>query len=180
MRSVTRGEGPCAPDAAAARAARRRRVLSLETEVDQAMGIVERRPQHLPAGQILVGRGNAAAQRHCGGVDRLGEAEARQRGAIGADEKDRLDQVAARLLDRQRRYAAIVKGTLAHHPIDGERKLLVDLRGRHFRRVAIAAPPVGEQRMGVADRPLAAFDRDIHHSPPVTRTERGRTASSAP
>jgi hypothetical protein len=37
------------------------------------------------------------------GVDRNAGAEAGQRGAIGAQQEDRLDQVAARLLDRQRR-----------------------------------------------------------------------------
>ena len=105
-----------------------------EIEVDQPMGVVEGRPEHLAARQVLEGRRDAAAQRHRRGVERLGEAEAGQGGAIGAGEKDRLDQVAARLLDRQRGDRAIVERAFAHHPIDGERKLLVDLPRRDLRR----------------------------------------------
>jgi hypothetical protein len=46
------------------------------------------------------------------GVERLRRAEARQRGAIGAQQEDRLDQIAASLLDRQRREAAVVTASL--------------------------------------------------------------------
>ena len=75
---------------------------------------------------------------------------------------------------------AVVERTLAHHAIDRERELLVDLCRRDFRRRAVAAPPVGEQRVGVADAALAAFDRDIHQSASGNdATERGRAASSA-
>ena len=141
------------------------------------MGVVEGRPEHLAAGQVLERRRDAATKRHRLGVERLGEAEAGQGGAIGAGEEDRLDQVAARLLDRQRGDLAIVERAFAHHPIDGERKLLVDLPRLDLGDAAVAAPLVGEQGVGVGDRPLAAFDRDIHQrAPSMIAVERGSAA----
>ena len=67
--------------------------------------------------------------------------------------------------------------TLAHHAVDRERELALDLIGRQLRRRAVAAALVREQRVGVADRALAALDRDIHQA---TSVERGRAATRAP
>ena len=113
---------------------RRRSAARFEIEIDEAVRVVERRPQHLAARQIFEGRGNAAAQRYRRGVERLGEAEARQSGAIGAYEKDRFDQIAARLFDGERGDGAIIERALAHHPIDAKRKLFVDLLSGQFWR----------------------------------------------
>ena len=109
------------------------------------------------------------AHLHRAGIDRLGRAEARQRGAEGAHQEDRLDHVAARLLDRERRQLAIVERAFAHHAVDGERELLGDLGERQFRNVAVAAPLMRQQAMGVLDGAFAALDGDIHASASLAR-----------
>src|SRR3546814_1652874 len=52
-----------------------------EREVEEAVRVVEARPQQLAARQVLVGRRNAPPHRHPRGVERLAGTEARQRGA---------------------------------------------------------------------------------------------------
>ena len=101
-------------------------------------------------------------------------AEARQRGAIGAHEEDRLDQVAARLHDGERREFLVVERALAHGAVDREAELLDDLVEPQRRHAAVAAAAVGEQRVGIGDGGLAALDGDIHLSPPMMRVVRGR------
>ena len=129
---------------------------------EQAMGVVEGRPEDLAARNILEGRGNPPPHLHLPGVDRLGRAETRQGGAEGADQEDRLDHVATRLLDRQRSELAIVQRAFAHHPIDGKAELAGDLRKREFSNIAIAAPLMREQAMGILDGAFASLDGDIH------------------
>src|SRR6266404_1448225 len=73
------------------------------------MGVVESGSENLAARNILERRGNPATHLHPGGIDRFGRAEARQGGTEGADQKDRLDHVAARLLDGKRREFAIIQ-----------------------------------------------------------------------
>ena len=147
---------------------RRGRTLAVghQREVEQAVGVVEGRAQHLAARHILEGGGDAPLGHHAAGVDRQGVAEARQGGAVGAQQEDRLDQVAARLLDGERGQLAVVARALGHHAIDGERELLVDLLERELRHVAVAAPPVGQQLERVVDGRLAALDCHIHVRPP--------------
>ena len=79
-------------------------------------------------------------------------AEARQRRAEGAHQEDRLDQVAARLLDRERRELAVVERAFGHDPVDRKRELLGDLLERELRHRRIAAPLMREQPMGILDR----------------------------
>jgi hypothetical protein len=83
------------------------------------MGVVESGTENLAARNILERRGNPATHLHPGGIDGFGGAEARQGGAKRADQKDRLDHVAARLLDGERREFAIVQRAFGHHAIDG-------------------------------------------------------------
>src|SRR5215469_15315641 len=100
------------------------------------MGVIEGGPKDLAAWNILEGGGDPPAQAHVAGVNRLGRAEARQRCAKGADQEDRLDHVAARLLDCERCKFAVIKRSLAHHPIGGQSKLPGDLSKRELRYVA--------------------------------------------
>ena len=109
------------------------------------MGVVVGRAKHLAARHILEGGRDAALRHHVGGVERFRRAEARQGRAIGAQQEDRLDEVAARLLDGKRCEAAVVAGALGHHAIDGESQLLVDLFQRKLGDVAIAAALVGQE-----------------------------------
>ena len=104
------------------------------------MGVVKGGTENLTAGDVLEGRGNAAAYLHPGGVYRLAGAEPRQRGAESANQEDRLDQIAARLLDRERCKLAVVERAFGHDAVDTERQLLGDLAERDLGNVAIAAP----------------------------------------
>ena len=135
-----------------------------ELRIQQAMGVVEGRPEDLASRNILEGRGNPPPHLHPAGIDRLGRAEARQGGAEGADQEDRLDHVAARLLDRKRSELAVEKRAFAHHPIDREAELAGDLRKRELGNIWIAAPLMRQQAMGVLDGAFASLDRDIHAS----------------
>ena len=101
---------------------------------------------------------------HRRGVDRARIAETRQRGAVGAHQEDRLDQVAARLHDGERRKLRVVERAFAHHPVDAEAKLLDDLVEPERRHAAVAAAAVGEQPVGIADGGFAALDGNIHGS----------------
>src|SRR5262245_37555191 len=80
-----------------------------KTLIEQPVGIVERRPEHLSAGQILENGGDASSQVHPRGIERRGCAQARARGAKRTQEKDRFDQVSARLLDGERRELAVIQ-----------------------------------------------------------------------
>ncbi len=101
---------------------------------------------------------------HGAGIDRLGGAEARQGGAEGADEEGRLHEIAARLLDGQRREVAVIERALGHDAVDGEGQLLADLGGCDFRHRRIAAAVVGEEPVGIVDGAFATLDGHIHGS----------------
>lgn len=95
--------------------------------IKQAVGIVEGRPKKLAARQILVGRRDAAFDRHISCVERLRIAETRQRCAVGTQQEDRLDHVTARLADGECCERAVEKRSLGHDAVDGERQLRHDL-----------------------------------------------------
>src|SRR6267378_1103484 len=137
------------------------------------MGVVEGRPENLATRNILEGGGNPAAHLHRAGIDRFGRAEARQCGAKGPDQKDRLDHVAACLLDRERRKLAVIQRALRHDAIDAKAKLLGYLGEREFRDVAIAAALMRQQTMGVFDGTFASLDGDIHASVSLRNKPRG-------
>ena len=126
------------------------------------MGVVIGRSEHLPAGQILVGGRDATADRHGGGVERLGGAETRQRRAIGAHQEGGLDDVALRLLQRERGEVLVVERALVHHAGAGQSLLLADLGDGDFRHGRIAAARLGDEVMRGEDSGLAAFHCDIH------------------
>ena len=147
------------------------------------MRVVKCWPQHLPARRILERRRNTPVAAHLARIDRKGGPKTRQRGAIGADEKHRLNQIAARLLDRKRRQIGIVKRTFCHHPVYSQCHLLTDLRDTQFRHRHITAPFLGQPAMSVLDRAFAAFDSHIHQTLPpaaVTTALRGKAASLSP
>ncbi len=133
-----------------------------QLRIEQPMGVIEGRPEDLAARDILEGRGNPPPHLHPAGIDRLGRAEPRQRGAERAHQEDRLDHVAARLLDGKRREFAVIQRAFGHDAIDAEAELFGDLGERHFRNVAIAAALMRQQPMGVLDGALASLDGDIH------------------
>src|SRR5262249_3280466 len=146
--------------------------------IEQPVGIVERGPEHLSAGQILENGGDAPSNVHARGLERRGRAQARAGGAKRAQEKDRFDQVSARLLDGERRELPVVERALGHHAVDRECELLRYLLERNLGNGAIAAPYVREQRMSILDRARAALDRHVHRQPRVGATERGSAATA--
>ena len=147
-----------------------------QREVEQAMGVVVGRAQHLAARHVLEGRRDAPLGHHGRGVERQRIAEARQGRAIGAQQEDGLDQVATRLLDGECGERTVVAGALGHHAIDGEPELLVDLFQRELGDVAIAAALVGHKVEGMGDGRLAPFDCDVHVSSPRRCCAAGRRA----
>src|ERR1700722_8392966 len=146
------------------------------------MGVVEGGPEHLAAWNILECRGNPAVHLHRAGIDRFGRAETRQGGAERPDQKDRLDHVAARLLDGECREFAIVQRAFRHYAVDREAELPGYLIERHFRNAAIAAALMREQTMGVLDGAFASLDGDIHVQPPfaTNRVVRGIATMLSP
>jgi hypothetical protein len=151
------------------RAACRRldRLVLEKRRVEKAVRVVEGRTEQLTARQILVGGRHAPFDLHLSGIDRHGRAEARERGPVGTQEEDRLDQVAARLAHGQCRKRTVVERSLGHHAIDGQSKLLDDLLDRERRQGAVAAAPVGEQPVSIVDGGLATFDSNIHACSPA-------------
>ncbi len=146
------------------------------------MGIVEGRPEQLAARQILVGRRNAALDLHRAGVERPGIAETRQRRAIGAQEEDRLDHVAARLADGKGGKRTVVERGFGHDAVNGERQLRDDLLDADRRQRTVAAAAIGQQAVGVGDGGFAAFDGNIHRQISVSMilVVRGRHMKSVP
>ena len=88
-------------------------------------------------------------------------------------QEDRLDHVAARLLQRQRRQFAVIERTFGHDAVDAEAELSGYLRQRKFGNGAIAAALMRQQTMGVLDGALASLDGDIHASISLRDKPRG-------
>ena len=134
-----------------------------QSKIEQPVRVIIGRAKHLPARQILVGRRNAAADRHFRGIDRHGRAKARQGGAEGAHQESGLDGIALRLLQRQRSEIAIIERALVHH---AAQRRGPSARGSAQPRVpappVVAAPRFGEEFMRGENGGLAALDRDIH------------------
>ena len=99
--------------------------------------------------------------------------------ALRSDVKTGLDQIAARLLDRQRRQIGVIQRAFGHHPVHRQPQLLADLRHRKLGHAGVAPPLFGQKRMGIADCPLAALYRHIHQTA-STRVDRGNPASRSP
>jgi len=59
----------------------------VEREVEQPLGVVFRRAQHLAAGHVLVRRRHPTGDEHVGGVDRRGGVPARERGPVRPEQE---------------------------------------------------------------------------------------------
>ena len=131
-------------------------------EVQQTVRVVKGRAQNLSAGQVLEGGRDTSVAGHTGSIDRLGRPKARQRGSIGADEEDRFDQIAPRLLDRKSRKVGIVKRAFGHDTVDSKAELLANLRDAELGDSRVTPAFFGKPGMGVLNCPLAPFDGYIH------------------
>src|SRR5215467_14270354 len=124
------------------------------------MRVIEGGAEDLSAGQILKGRRDAAADLHARSIDRNTGTETWQGRAIGTQQEDRLDQVAARLLDGKCGKIWIVDGALAHHAVHGEGELLANLCSRQLGHIGCAAPLFSEQLVRSGNRGLSTLDCD--------------------
>ena len=127
------------------------RLIGQQRRVEQAVGIVECRAEQLAAGQVLVGRRNAALDLHFCGIDRHRHAETRQGGAVGTQDKDRLDHVSARLAHSKSREFPIVERGFRHDAVDRE--------GRAGRRSGRSRWPAETGRRGGGRREVGAHWR---------------------
>lgn len=157
----------------------RRFAFRQQREVQQPVGVVVGRPQHLPAGQVLVNRRDAPLQPHVFAGQWLADRQARQGGAIGAQQENRLHQIAAGLFDGQRRQLAIVDAAFGHHPIHRQPQLLFDLFRADRRQRLVAAPQLFLQLMGGLNGFFAPFYRYVHQHT-STRVVRGIASRRSP
>ena len=116
----------------------------------------------LAARQVLEGGGDAPVQHHAAGVQRAGGAQARQRGAVGAQQKDSFHQVACCLLDGKGRKLGVVHRSLGHDAVHRQLELLADLRYREFRLCGIAPALAGQQLVAVENGSFSTFDGYVH------------------
>ena len=145
------------------------------------MRVVVGRAKHLAARQVLEHRGNAPPDLHRRRVNRQRMREARQRRAVGSQQECSLDQIALRLLHRQRGKFLVVQRTFAHRAIDTAAELTLDLRQRQLRDRLITTPLLGQPGVCIVDRLLATLDRDIgHRQASSIDTLRGNAVSVVP
>ncbi|MNF89894.1 hypothetical protein D3C84_724390 [compost metagenome] len=161
----------------------RPRVLTFgeQRKVQQAMGVVEGRPQQLPARYVLERGREASAELHVLRVDRQARAEARQRGAISAQQENRLHHVPCRLFDRQRGQLFVIQRAFAHHPRHCQRQLLTNLLDAQLSDRRIAPTFFRQQTMGIVDGLFATLDGYVHQArSSAMRVLRGKPIRSWP
>lgn len=93
--------------------------------------------------------------------------------------KDRFDEIAGCLLDRERGQVFIVDGAFRHHARDGKTHLLANLRDGQLGDGNIAATLLREHVPRTFDGAFATFDRDVHQFT-STCVVRGRPTSAPP
>ena len=143
----------------------------------QPVGIVERGPKDLAAGNILEGGRDAAVGEELILRHRFGNGKARLRGAPGPQQQHGLIEVAAGLGQRQRRQIFLIKRGLAHDPADQPGQGLADLR-HALRANGAHSGPV--EPLGLVNSPFPATGCDISHQSTSIRVERGRPITLLP
>ncbi len=160
-----------------------RRAVGEQAEVEQALGVVKGRTQHLAARQVFESGRDTPLQHHARGVQRARAAQAGQGGAVSAQQKNRLHQVAGGLLDCQCGQFRVVDRAFGHDPVDRQPELLADLRHAEFGQRGVAPALAIQQRMAVEDGGFSALDGNVHAQVSlgvVIRVLRGKpTRSSA-
>ena len=141
---------------------RRRFTVCQQGEIEQAMGVVVGWAKQLAAGNVFINRGNTPFETHPGGVERLAYRQLRQRGAVGAQQENRFNVIAAGLFQRQRRQFAVGNAAFGHHAIYREVKLLFNLGDAQFGQIGIASASALLQGVGGVDRLLAPFHGNVH------------------
>ena len=144
--------------------------IGQQCEVEQALRVVIRRAQHLTAGQVFEGGGNATVELHACGVQCAGVAQARQGGAIGTQQKDGFHQIAAGLFDGACCEFRVVHRALGHDAVDRQLELLANLFDAEFGLCSVATALLGKQFVAIEDGGFTAFDGHVHvRSPECSR-----------
>ena len=148
--------------------------------VEQTVRVIKGRSEQLTARQILVGRRNATFDQHFSGFHRPRIAKTRQGCAVGAHQKDCLDQIAARLTNSKCRQFAIIERTFGHDAINRQRQLFGNLVETQSRNRTIAATTIIEKTVGIMDGRFATLYGNIHFQPSraETRVVRGSAATA--
>ena len=141
---------------------RRRFAVCQQGEIEQAMGVVVGWAKQLAAGNVFINRRNTPFETHLCGVERLAYRELRQRGAVGAQQENCFDVIAAGLFQRQRRQFAVGNAAFGHHAIHRKIKLLFNLGDAQFRQIGIAPASALLQGVSGVDRLLAPFHGNVH------------------
>jgi len=131
-------------------------------KLKQTLGVVVGGAEHLAAGDILERARNATVHAHRIGIQGLGVAKAGQCGAIGAQQKNRLEHVASGLADRHRSQLLVVQRTFLHHACNAQAQLLANLIQRELGCGQIAATRLGEQLQRAGNGLLATFNGNVH------------------
>ncbi|MNZ49649.1 hypothetical protein D3C78_674240 [compost metagenome] len=126
------------------------------------MGVIVGRAKQLAARNIFVDRRDSALQAHLCGVNWLANRQFCQRRAIGAQQENGFDVIAAGLFQRQCCQFAVGNAAFGHHAVNGEIELLFYLGDVQLWQLFIAASSGFLQRMGGGYRLLAPFDGDVH------------------
>jgi hypothetical protein len=131
-------------------------------ELKQALGVVVGRAEHLAAGDILERARHATVHAHRIGIQRLGVTKAGQRGAIGAQQKNRLEHVTGGLAHRHRGQLLVVQRTFLHDAGNAQAQLLANLIQRQLGCGWIATTRFGEQLQRAGNGLLATFNSNVH------------------
>lgn len=135
-------------------------------EIEQAMGVVVGWAKQLAAGNVFINRRNTPFETHLCGVERLAYRQFRQRGAVGAQQENCFNVIAAGLFQRQRRQFAVGNAAFCHHAIYREVKLLFNLGDAQFGQIGIAPASALLQGVGGVDRLFAPFTATYISTPP--------------
>ncbi len=131
-------------------------------EIEQAVGVVVGGAEQLSTGDIFIHCRNAPLEAHIRRIQRLTYRQLCQRGAVGTQQEDGFDVIAAGLFQRQRRQLAVGNAAFGHDPVDGKVELLFYLGDAQLGKLLITPASVFLQGMGGGDRLLAPFDGNVH------------------
>ena len=88
-----------------------------KAEIQKALGVVVGGPQQLAARQVFEGGRYPPREHHAAGIDGLGVSQPGQGCAVGAQQENRLHQIARALLDGQCCKFGVVDRALGHDPV---------------------------------------------------------------
>ncbi|CAM5541880.1 hypothetical protein AFAE65S_04295 [Alcaligenes phenolicus] len=95
-------------------------------------------------------------------VDRRGQTEIGQTGAVRAQQENRFGQITLGLLEGNGGQARVVEPSFAHDPVECQAHLRDDLGNLDIGQRFVAAPRPLHGQAGRRNGLLATLDRDVH------------------